>query len=58
MGVLTALLANLDPPHQSDWLGIVGRLVQQGATMLHVLRMDGKRWLRYFCYIACNYSIT
>ncbi|MBK6999959.1 MAG: ABC transporter ATP-binding protein [Rhodoferax sp.] len=30
-------LANLDPPHQSDWLGIVGKLVQQGTTVVSVL---------------------
>ncbi len=30
-------LANPDPPHQSDWLGIVGKLVQQGMTVVSVL---------------------
>ena len=30
-------LANLDPPHQSDWLRIVRRHVQRGGTALTVL---------------------
>jgi iron complex transport system ATP-binding protein len=30
-------LANLDPPHQSDWLGIVRRHVQSGGTAISVL---------------------
>lgn len=30
-------LANLDPPHQADWLGIVRRHVARGGTALSVL---------------------
>ncbi len=30
-------LANLDPPHQADWLGIVRALVAQGVTVVSVL---------------------
>ncbi len=30
-------LANLDPPHQSDWLGVVRALVRQGKTVVSVL---------------------
>ncbi|HNV58883.1 MAG TPA: ABC transporter ATP-binding protein [Rhodoferax sp.] len=30
-------LANLDPPHQADWLGIVQALVEQGVTVVSVL---------------------
>ncbi|TSA13604.1 MAG: ABC transporter ATP-binding protein [Comamonadaceae bacterium] len=30
-------LANLDPPHQSDWLAVVRALVQQGKTVISVL---------------------
>lgn len=30
-------LANLDPPHQADWLSIVRGLVQQGKTFISVL---------------------
>ncbi len=30
-------LANLDPPHQSDWLAVVRALVQQGKTVVSVL---------------------
>jgi len=30
-------LANLDPPHQSDWLAIVQELVRQGTTVVSVL---------------------
>jgi ABC-type cobalamin/Fe3+-siderophores transport system ATPase subunit len=30
-------LANLDPPHQSDWLAVVRALVQQGRTVVSVL---------------------
>jgi iron complex transport system ATP-binding protein len=30
-------LANLDPPHQADWLEIVRSLVQQGKTVISVL---------------------
>jgi iron complex transport system ATP-binding protein len=30
-------LANLDPPHQSDWLTVVRALVQQGKTVVSVL---------------------
>ena len=30
-------LANLDPPHQSDWLEVVHGLVQQGKTVISVL---------------------
>jgi iron complex transport system ATP-binding protein len=30
-------LANLDPPHQADWLGIVRALVEQGVTVVSVL---------------------
>jgi iron complex transport system ATP-binding protein len=30
-------LANLDPPHQADWLGLVRSLVKQGCTVVSVL---------------------
>ena len=30
-------LANLDPPHQADWLGIVRGLVSEGVTVISVL---------------------
>ena len=30
-------LANLDPPHQADWLSVVRALVQQGKTVVSVL---------------------
>ncbi|MBK7314323.1 ABC transporter ATP-binding protein [Candidatus Aalborgicola defluviihabitans] len=30
-------LANLDPPHQTDWMGIVRALVTQGTTVVSVL---------------------
>lgn len=30
-------LANLDPPHQSDWLGLVRQLTAQGKTIISVL---------------------
>jgi len=30
-------LANLDPPHQADWLGVVRSLVAQGKTVVSVL---------------------
>jgi ABC-type cobalamin/Fe3+-siderophores transport system ATPase subunit len=30
-------LANLDPPHQADWLTLVRRLVAQGRTVVSVL---------------------
>ena len=30
-------LANLDPPHQADWLCVVRQLVQQGMTVVSVL---------------------
>lgn len=30
-------LANLDPPHQADWLVLVRELVQQGTTVVSVL---------------------
>jgi ABC-type cobalamin/Fe3+-siderophores transport system ATPase subunit len=30
-------LANLDPPHQSDWLAVVRALVQHGKTVISVL---------------------
>ncbi len=30
-------LANLDPPHQSDWLAVVRALVQRGKTVVSVL---------------------
>ncbi len=30
-------LANLDPPHQADWLAVVQALVQQGTTVVSVL---------------------
>ena len=30
-------LANLDPPHQADWLQLVRRLVAQGRTVVSVL---------------------
>lgn len=30
-------LANLDPPHQSDWLALVRQLVKQGKTVVSVL---------------------
>lgn len=34
-------LANLDPPHQADWMGIVRALVQQGMTVVSVLHEVG-----------------
>ncbi|MDO9032533.1 MAG: ABC transporter ATP-binding protein [Hydrogenophaga sp.] len=30
-------LANLDPPHQADWLAVVHGLIQQGRTVVSVL---------------------
>jgi iron complex transport system ATP-binding protein len=30
-------LANLDPPHQADWLGVVRALIAQGKTVVSVL---------------------
>ena len=30
-------LANLDPPHQADWLALVRQLVAQGQTVVSVL---------------------
>jgi len=30
-------LANLDPPHQADWLVVVRGLLQQGVTVVSVL---------------------
>ena len=30
-------LANLDPPHQADWLGVVRTLIAQGKTVVSVL---------------------
>ena len=30
-------LANLDPPHQADWLGVVRGLIAQGKTVVSVL---------------------
>jgi iron complex transport system ATP-binding protein len=30
-------LANLDPPHQADWLGVVRCLLEAGATVVSVL---------------------
>jgi len=30
-------LANLDPPHQADWLGVVHALIGQGKTVVSVL---------------------
>ena len=30
-------LANLDPPHQADWLGLVRALIKQGCTVVSVL---------------------
>ena len=30
-------LANLDPPHQADWLAVVQGLVQRGHTVVSVL---------------------
>ena len=30
-------IANLDPPHQADWLALVGKLVGQGKTVISVL---------------------
>jgi iron complex transport system ATP-binding protein len=30
-------LANLDPPHQADWLSVVRKLVKQGTTVVSVL---------------------
>jgi iron complex transport system ATP-binding protein len=30
-------LANLDPPHQADWLGVVRTLVSEGKTVISVL---------------------
>jgi ABC-type cobalamin/Fe3+-siderophores transport system ATPase subunit len=30
-------LANLDPPHQADWLTVVRKLVKQGTTVVSVL---------------------
>lgn len=34
-------LANLDPPHQSDWLAVVRGLVAQGVTVVSVLHEIG-----------------
>ena len=34
-------LANLDPPHQADWLDLVQRLVQEGKTVVSVLHEIG-----------------
>lgn len=34
-------LANLDPPHQSDWLAVVQALVGQGTTVVSVLHEIG-----------------
>ncbi len=34
-------LANLDPPHQADWLSIVQMLVKQGKTVVSVLHEIG-----------------
>jgi len=34
-------LANLDPPHQADWMGIVRALVGQGMTVVSVLHEVG-----------------
>jgi iron complex transport system ATP-binding protein len=34
-------LANLDPPHQSDWLSVVRDLVAQGKTVVSVLHEVG-----------------
>ena len=30
-------LANLDPPHQADWIALVRELVAQGRTVVSVL---------------------
>jgi iron complex transport system ATP-binding protein len=30
-------LANLDPPHQADWLAVVRDLIAQGKTVVSVL---------------------
>jgi iron complex transport system ATP-binding protein len=30
-------LANLDPPHQADWLAVVRQLIGQGTTVVSVL---------------------
>ncbi len=30
-------LANLDPPHQADWLGVVRALIEKGKTVVSVL---------------------
>ena len=34
-------LANLDPPHQADWIALVRRLVRQGRTVVSVLHEVG-----------------
>ena len=34
-------LANLDPPHQADWLAVVQALVEQGNTVVSVLHEIG-----------------
>ena len=34
-------LANLDPPHQADWLAVVETLVAQGSTVVSVLHEIG-----------------
>jgi iron complex transport system ATP-binding protein len=34
-------LANLDPPHQADWLAVVQELVTQGTTVVSVLHEIG-----------------
>jgi iron complex transport system ATP-binding protein len=34
-------LANLDPPHQADWMGLVQALVAQGKTVVSVLHEIG-----------------
>ena len=34
-------LANLDPPHQADWLAVVRALTAQGVTIVSVLHEIG-----------------
>ena len=34
-------LANLDPPHQADWLGLVQALIREGKTVVSVLHEIG-----------------
>ncbi len=41
MLLLDEPLANLDPPHQADWLALVRTLVAQGVTVLSVLHELG-----------------